>query len=251
MSREYIGKPGGASTGMVIPIGQAEGTTRRVFPHLLDAISQIQQFYVIEATGQEIPDDFLTIRGKLNFFNVGFGAGFLEALLFALLTSIILPIVSDPPTRHAMARYFPLLDSNVFLWVLNLAPVIVSGGLCCYLSRCYIGKITRRAIDFLLLGRLFSLVIKGMILFFVLIFISKSINPQTAWHVAEWVSFRNYSVTTRIYEIIMGMKPLLVERAFEIIAIFAIAIVMPFITIWGVAWFRKHKAARDRSLMEA
>jgi len=68
MARESIGRPGDASTGVIIPIGgQGMGSTRRLFPHLLDAISQIQQFYVIESSGEEIPDDFLTLRGKMNF----------------------------------------------------------------------------------------------------------------------------------------------------------------------------------------
>ena len=250
MARDYVGRAGDASTGMIIPVGQTQGTTGRIFPHILDAVSQIQQFYVIESSGQEIPDDFLTIRGKLNFFNVGFGAGFLEALLFALLTSLILPIISDQGTRHLLASYLPLLESDVFMWTLNLAPVIISAALCCYLSRCYIGKITKRAIDFLLLGRLFSLIIKGMILFFLLIFLSNQINTATAWTMADWLSFEDYGLATRIYQILLSMKPLLVQRAFEVIGIFGLAMILPFVTIWGVAWMRKVKTAKDKALME-
>ncbi|RLG22701.1 hypothetical protein DRN85_10435, partial [Methanosarcinales archaeon] len=106
---------------MIIPIGQGMGSTRRLFPHLLDAISQIQQFYVIESSGEEIPDDFLTLRGKMNFGNVGFGAGFLEALMFAFLMTAIMVLCSDDATREAIARYFPLIDSRLFLWMVNLS----------------------------------------------------------------------------------------------------------------------------------
>lgn len=251
MTRESLGSPGQASTGMVIPIGQSGGRTGRFFPHILDAISQIQQFYVIEVSGREIPDDFLTIRGKLNFFNVGFGAGFLEALLFAFLMSIILILVSDTTTRQAVAQYFPLINSTVFLWMVTLLPVIISGGLCCYLSRCYVGKITRKAIDSLLLGRVFSLVLKGLIIFFLLIWFSKLINAHSAWIMATWASFKRYHLATRIYYILMAMKPLLIERAFEVLCIFGLAMVMPFLIIWGVAWMRRAKASRDLSRMEA
>ncbi len=38
---------------------------------LLDAISEIQQYYTVEKGGSNIPEDFLTIKGKLSFFMVG------------------------------------------------------------------------------------------------------------------------------------------------------------------------------------
>ena len=251
MNKQPVGNSGDTSTGMIIPVGQSQGTTSRIFPHILDAISQIQQFYVIEASGQEIPDDFLTIRGKLNFFNVGFGAGFLEALVFALIMSLILIISSDDGTRQAIARYFPLINSNLFLWVINLLPVIISGGLCSYLSRNYIGKITRKAIDSLLLGRVFSMILKGLVLCFFMIWISNCINPHSAWTFSEWMSLKKYHVAIRIYYILLSIKPLLIERAYELLAVFGLAVIMPFLFIWGVALIRRIKASRDHALMEA
>jgi len=252
MPREYLGSPGDASSGMIIPVDQSGGgSTSRIFPHILDAISQIQQFYVIEISGQEIPDDFLTIRGKLNFFNVGFGAGFLEALLFALFMSIIMVLVSDETTREAISRYFPLIENNIFLWSVNLLPVLISGGLCCYLSRCYVGRITRKAIDSLLIGRVSSMVLKGLVLFFLMIWFSNHINTHSAWTFARWVSLHKYHLATRIYYILMSMKPIMIKRAFELLGIFGLAVIMPFLTIWGVSWIRKIKAVRGHSLMES
>jgi len=253
MTREYLGSPGDLSSGgMIIPVDQSgRSGAGRLFPHILDAISQIQQFYVIEASGQPIPDDFLTIRGRLNFFNVGFGAGFLEALLFAFFMSIILIMVSDDKTKEAFMRYFPLIKNSIFLWSVNLLPVLISGGLCSYLSRFYIGAITRKAIDSLLLGRVFSMLLKGLLLFFLMTWISRSITPHSAWTFAKWIGLHRYHLGTRIYYIVMAMKPLLIERAFELLAIFGLAIIMPFVIIWGVAWLRKIRAARGRSLMES
>src|ERR1700757_1641579 len=48
---------------------------------LIDAISEIQQYYIIEKTGQDIPPEFLTIRGVMTFFGVGFKNGFIEGLI--------------------------------------------------------------------------------------------------------------------------------------------------------------------------
>ncbi len=254
-TRESYGNPGGGSGGgseVIIPIGQGVPSTRRVFPHILDAISQIQQFYVIESSGQDIPDDFLTLRGQLNFFNVGFGAGFLEALVFAILMTLILIIVSDVSLRQAIAKVFSVINSDTFLWVINLLPVLVSGGLCSYLSRFYIGKITRKAIDSLLIGRVASMILKGLIIFFALIILSAHINPNSAWTIASWLTLKHYPhAAIKIYYVLMAMRPIMVQRAFEILVIFGLAIIMPFIFIWGVAFLRRIKVGMDRQKVEA
>jgi len=54
------------------------------FPNLLSAVAQIQRYAMIEREGGEIPVDFLTIEGQLNFFNVGLGSGFVHGLFFLL-----------------------------------------------------------------------------------------------------------------------------------------------------------------------
>lgn len=250
MNKPNIGNSGDTSTGMIIPVGQSSGSTSRLFPHILDAISQIQQFYVIEASGQEIPDDFLTLRGQLNFFNVGFGAGFLEALVFALIMSIILILSSDDVTRQAIAGYFPMINSIIFLWTLNLLPVIISGGLCSYLSRNYIGKITKKAIDAFLMGRVFSLILKGLVLCFFMLWVSGCIDPESAWKFSQLVSLKNHDFALRLYYILLAVKPLLIKRAYELLAIFGLAVIMPFLIIWGVAFIRKMKVLRGHALME-
>ena len=77
-----------------VPVGgSSDSGTRSYFKNIIDAISQIQQFAVMERSDYEIPEDFLTIRGQLNFFNVGFGNGFIEGMIFALLLAIIMPLM--------------------------------------------------------------------------------------------------------------------------------------------------------------
>ena len=252
-TRDSYGNPGGGSgSDVIIPVGQSVPTTRRVFPHILDAISQIQQFYVIESSGQDIPDDFLTLRGRLNFFNVGFGAGFLEAIVFAILMAMILIVVSDVGLRQSIAKVFSVINSDTFLWVINLLPVFVSGGLCSYLSRFYIGKITRKAIDSLLIGRVAAMTLKGLIVFFALIVLSRHINPSSAWTLASWLTLKHHpDIAIKIYYVLIAMRPIMAQRAFEILSIFGLAIVMPFIFIWGVAFLRKIKAGMDQQKVEA
>ena len=164
-------------------------TTRGVFQGLIDAVSQIQQFAVIERTGQEIPEDFLAIRGKLNFFNVGMGNGFFEGLIFAFLSAIVIPIMSDGKLRAMVTQYFRLAESDLFLWTLNCLPIIIMGSMCCYLSKYRIGIITRKAVDSLLVGRLLSLIIKGGIIFCILYFLGTRMDPDSAWQVSNWITY--------------------------------------------------------------
>lgn len=228
---------------VVIPAGTS-GTTRRSFPSIISAMSQIQQFYVIEQGGQEIPDEFLTIQGKLNFFKVGLGSGFIEGLTFAFLTAIVLPILSDAKLMSWVARYFPLAQSKIFLRALALFPVIVSGGICCYLSKYRIGSLTRTAIDSLLWGRLVSLIAKAILIFAGLITLAGVITRHSAWIFAKWVTMKHYSAALEVHRIIMNVKPQLVNTAYEVVAVFTLAILMPFFTIWGVSIIRKIKEKR-------
>lgn len=113
-----MGSDFNASQDVIIPVGIGD-STRRKFPTLLGAMAQIQQFFVIEKSGQEIPDEFLTIQGKFNFFKVGCGSGFIEGLSFAVLAALVVPILSDQQLMMSLARYFPLAQSKVFLHTLN------------------------------------------------------------------------------------------------------------------------------------
>lgn len=235
-----------ASEDVIIPVGLGD-TTRREFPTLLSAISQIQQFFVIEKSGQEIPDEFLTIQGKLNFFNTGFGSGFVEGLTFVLLASLTLPVLSDAKLTTTVAHYFPLAQSKIFLRTLSCFPILLTAALCCYLSRFRIGILTRKSIDAFLLGRLASLMVKGGLIFAGLTALSGAITRESAWSVAKWVSFKNNSLAYEIYRILLNTKPHLIDMAYETVAIFTMAVALPFITIWGVSLIRRIKAKRDEA----
>lgn len=243
MGKVSAGDVGGPQ---VIPIGQTRDTTRRRYPTLLDAISQIQQFYFIERKGEEVSDEFLTIQGKLNFMHVGAVSGFVEGLVFAVLTAIVLPILSDPKYMVAIAEYFPLARSRLFLWSLNCYPIIVTGGLCCFVARYRVGLLSKKAVDHLLFGRVVSLIGKGILIFMGLIFLAQVITPERAWAAAKWLTLGRQSWAVAIYRITMNTKPHLINMAYETVAIFVIAILLPFISVWGFALLRRLKRIRDQ-----
>ncbi|MGB5986628.1 MAG: hypothetical protein WBG37_15085 [Desulfobacterales bacterium] len=224
-----------------VPIASgSDSGTRSYFRNIIDAISQIQQFAVMERSDYEIPEDFLTLRGALNFFNVGFGNGFIEGMLFTLLLAIIMPLMHSDYLMDLVALRFPLARSRAFLWFLNLLPIIIAVILCSYLSRYRIGKITKRAIDALLVGRMFSLIIKAIIIFVLLILLYRY-NAQIAYGLGYAGARINGEFGNGIYHTILDMREDVLITAFRILAIFAGAVMTPFFTIWLVSLYRGYQ----------
>ncbi len=228
-------------TNNAIPIGtNSDFGTRTYFKNIVDAISQIQQFAVMERSDYEIPEDFLTLRGSLNFFSIGFGNGFIEGMVFTLLLAIIMPLTHSEYLMAMVSASFPLARSRVFLWILNLLPVIIAVVLCSYLSRYRIGKIARRAVDALLVGRMFSLIIKAIIIFVFLILLY-NYNEVIASSLGNTLAKINYGFGHGVFLTIANMKEHLLTTAFRILAIFAGAILTPFFTIWLVSLYRAYQ----------
>lgn len=216
------------------------------FPNLISAVSQIQRYAMIEREGGEIPVDFLTIEGQLNFFNVGLGSGFVHGIFFLIFTIIALPVISDDILRTSVSRYLPLAGYKSFLFVISLTPVMYSVIVCVYLTRYHIGRLTRRAIDNLLVGRLVSKVAQGLLYFVILIITAKSLTPEAVWKFSYNITFRSYDLAHQIYRVVMNTRPNIHNAAWETLGIFMIAVIVPFVTIWMFAIVRKVRAIRQR-----
>lgn len=208
---------------------------------VIGAISMIQQYYVMENNSEPLPEDYLTLDKKMTFFYIGFSSGFLETLLVALLSVLLIPILADPHLKHFIIQYFPLFQWDFFIVIMNYLPIFIFGGICCYLSKYRVGCITQKAIDQVLLGRIFSMALKAIILFMVMIWLSEKINKETAWSLANTFSFNKYEMAVFIYRIILNMKPALIYSAFETFFIFIIAMLIPFFTVWLSSAFKTHK----------
>lgn len=234
------------ATPEILPVNGTPGTTKNQYFNIIQAVSQIQQYAVIEGSGQEIPDNFLTIEGKINFFKVGMGSGFLEGIFFAALTAVILPIMADPFVAQYAAQYFPLTGYNSFLILFNCLPIFIMGAISCFLTRFRIGTITKKSVDSFLIGRVASLIGKGFLIFGAFIFISNQITAQTAWTTAKVLSlWHETAITEIIYRVIWHMKPCLIRAAFEVLIIFGIAAFIPFFFTWIISMYRENKKRKE------
>jgi hypothetical protein len=231
----------GISGGTIIPLGDSTKVTRRL-PHLIDAISDIQQFYIFESTGQEIPHEFLTIKGSLSYFNIGFGSGFFEGLMFSIVLTVCMPFMVDTELMRILVTFIPFLESPSFVLFFSAIPVIFACVLCCWLAKYYVGSITRRAIDNLLLGRATSLFLTGFLLFTLLTILSSLITPERAFSAGMFMAkiFPQGSLIPQfVYETLLNLPPIMVKRAIQQGVILCTGVVLPYITIWAVIFIRR------------
>lgn len=130
---------------------------------LLDAISEIQQYFVVERSGSKIPSDFLTLKGKLGFFEVGFKGAFVSGLVSAALTPVAVGVFE---------RFLPIFGSRtpslydrVFAVMLAVSFSIGYAVFISTVSRYYIGEISRSAIKNLMTGLITGAVFKLLLVF--------------------------------------------------------------------------------------
>ena len=153
---------------------------------LIDAISEIQQYYIIEKTGQDIPPEFLTIRGVLTFFTVGFKNGLVEGLLLGLFLPLAWGVWEGKIPVFGGIQHD--LFTRLFVFILGFGisvSIMVLFGI--ILAKYYIGNLTRRAVDALVWGRAVSLTFKGILIFGVIYIALLFWTPENVWWVAEHI----------------------------------------------------------------
>ena len=147
---------------------------------IIDAISEIQQFYVIESKGQNIPVEFLTLEGTLGFFKMGMGSGFSEAVfvffLFPVFEFYLIPFVF----------HTPITSMKILLNAVPFALLIGNTSLCFYVSRYYVGTLTRKAINSLFLGRASILFMKSLLMYTLYFCAAKLATPERVWMLARY-----------------------------------------------------------------
>ena len=209
-------KGGYGTNTTIIPLDSSNSVYRP--KGIINAISEIQQFYVIESHGQEIPSEFLTLEGSLDLFKIGMRSGFNEGLfillLFPVFSFYLLPFVVDSSD---------LVVKRVVL-LIPFLPLVINTILCIYLSRYYIGNITRKAINSLFIGRCLTLLLKGFLIYVLYQLLFQLSKPEYVWKVAS-----NFHDPERVYYGYLSILPNMVPVATETVAGMYCAAIGPYI----------------------
>lgn len=203
---------------------------------LLTAISEIQQFYVIESKGQDIPSEFLTIEGMIGFFKVGSSSGFSEGMfvfmLFPIFNFYLNPFIlkTNDLTLKLLVGSIPFMS------------IIINGLLCIYVSRYYVGNLTRKAINSLFSGRSIVLVAKSFIIYIVYLFISRLSTPERIWMIAQHFGTNSEAVYTHYMQILPHIMPNAERCAVYIL----IAAIVPYGSVYLLDVLRTARIRRNR-----
>ncbi|MEM2991358.1 MAG: hypothetical protein QXQ02_09285 [Halobacteria archaeon] len=194
---------------------------------LLDAISEIQQYYVVERSGSTIPDDFLTMKGKIGFFEVGFKGAFISGLVSALLTPIAIGV---------MEKYLPIFGStNPSLYdkaFALLLAVSFSIGYAVFIStvgKYYIGGISKAAINNMMAGFIIGALFKLFVAFILFHFIYFVIlDPDKLARILLGFKFvLKYNTLNSIYQWLINFRPVFLTSAYLVVATTLLLIIIP------------------------
>ena len=211
--------------GGFVPISSSPHASPR---NLIDAISEIQQYHIIERTGQDIPSDFLTMRGMLTFFLVGFRSGFWEGAFLGLLLPLAWGVWEEViPAFGGAAGLFGKCLVFLFGFGISLMMTVILGGI---LARYYGGNLTRKAVNSLVWGRTLSLVAKGLLIFLAFNLIVFLCSQKNVFHLSQ-AAGKFVGDPASLYYGIMGMKEPLRKSAATQLALSPVLSLIPFVTL--------------------
>lgn len=209
--------------------------------NLLNAISEVQQFYVIESKGQNIPAEFLTLERTLDFFKIGLKSGFHEGfalvLLFPVFHFYLFPFV------------FKQLDmfSHVIFGSIPYLVLLVNTAMCCYISRYYVGNITRKAINSLLVGRALSLLLKAFLLYVVYLILYRISTPENIWKLAQQFGTK----AQNIYSGFFAVKPHLLPVATKTSVLMLVAAIFPYGSVYFLDIWHRYRVKKNKKIISA
>ncbi|MCY4378499.1 MAG: hypothetical protein OXC39_01545 [Candidatus Dadabacteria bacterium] len=211
--------------GGFVPISSSPHASPR---NLIDAISEIQQYHIIERTGQDIPSDFLTVRGMLTFFMVGARSGFWEGVFLGLLLPLAWGVWEEViPAFGGTADFFGKCLVFLFGFGISLMMTVILGGM---LARYYGGNLTRKAVNSLVWGRTLSLIAKGVLVFLVFNLLVFLLSPRNVFFFCE-AAKGFIGDPASLYFWIMAMKEPLRKSATTQLALSPVLSLIPFITL--------------------
>ncbi len=209
--------------------------------NLLNAISEVQQFFVIESKGQNIPAEFLTLERTLDFFKIGLKSGFHEGfalvMLFPVFHFYLFPFV------------FKQLDlfSHLIFGSIPYLVLLVNTAMCCYISRYYVGNITRKAINSLLVGRALSLLLKAFLLYVVYLVLYRISTPENIWKLAQQFGAQAQSIYTGFFEV----KPHLLPVATKTSVLMLVAAIFPYGSVYFLDIWQRYRVKKNKKIISA
>ena len=198
---------------------------------LLDAISEIQQYYTVEKGGSNIPEDFLTIKGKLSFFMVGFKHTLLSGFVSLVFTPISIGVINN--YIPIFGSRDPSLFDEFFALMIGLSFNLGYSAVIAILRKYNIGSITRTAIRSLLGGILVAMGVKVVFswtLYHLLYFLA--FEPHVLSRSLLKIPFVTGGFRVQMFHFLLQFRPVLLTSAYFIAITSVLFVGIPAIFIY-------------------
>jgi len=198
---------------------------------MVDALSEIQQYYVVERSGSPIPEDFFTIGGKLAFFEVGFKAAFLSGMVSALLIPFAFGVIER--NIPIFGSYEPSLFDRVFALILAVSFSVAYAIFISMVGGYYIGNLPKLAIKNLL-GGFFTGALLKMIIVFILfhtIYFYLLSPDFLIRNLLKLRPFIKHETLERIYTFLIEFKSVFLTSSYFVIFTTLLMIGIPLLSI--------------------
>ena len=212
---------------------------------LIQALSDIQQYYVMETRGRVIPAELFTLQGTLDYMAVGFRSGLHEGLVLLLVAPLfefwLLPLLN---TSDVVLK--------IGLHTMPFLQVIAYTVICAYMGKYYTGNITKRAINAVLSGRLMTIVIKALLIWLGFTFLhywGKPEHSERVWQAIQHIPLLSTEAKIRAFNWFYKIYPSLKPTSWFLGGGLFLGGVIPYGAILVSDWARRWRIRRNRRLV--
>ncbi len=199
---------------------------------ILDALAEIQQYYVVERNGDHIPEEFLTTKGKLGFFSAGLKTGFVGGLINLLLIPISIGVIDD--YIPIFGNHNPGLFDKTFAMLLCISFSLGYAIFLTTIRKYYIGEITKSSIRNLLWGVTAGGFFKMAIafIFFHFMYLKGFDEDFLTMVLLKLPPFVKYDTLNAIYGWLQGLRPVFLTSAYFVLCVTLLYVSIPWISVF-------------------
>lgn len=212
----------------VTPVGVSTSARPRSF---IDVVSIIEGYFLAEKGGESLPDNLLTLKGKIIISEVGFKGAAISGIISILLTPFCVGVLQ---------KYIPIFGSyeftlfdEIFAMALTVSFALGYGLIIATIGKYYVGNLSRRAINWLMMGLTGACALKVVIAFVLynMLYVLVLDPDRTARFLMKFHPHVSYTALNRVYTILMEFKPILLTSANFVVLTTVLMITVPWVCI--------------------
>jgi len=233
----------GDKSNDITPVAVAGSIRPKSF---IDVVSIVQNYFLAEKNGNDLPENLLTLKGKIVISEVGFKGAFISGLISILLTPFFVGVIE---------RYIPIFGSyeftlfyQAFAVALTLSFAMGYSLILASIGRYYIGILSKRAINWLMAGLSVAGVLKIIIafVFYNTLYASILEEERVARFLLWFYPQISYPALNKLYRFLMGVKPVLLTSASFVGLTTFLMITIPWAFIFAASRKTRRMIERER-----